>query len=369
MGAGRHLILGMLVLAALAAVAAATADARIPRFADGVETYAVPGWPVAPVDEQHPIRGSFFDPRPSASGLVYHNGIDISVREDQLEEGRPPYRAHRVYALEGGEVQLPDDVTRRRCAGRSLRVGRFGYGHVDAVGTVEDGQHVEPGQPIGWTCKGQWHMHLSEFKWVDGRQVWVNPLRPGGRLRPYTDTLAPVVHEIGFFEPAQPSWAVVDGAVTSPATGARYDAAALRGTVDVRARIGDPQSFAGWMGYFSFSFLRSEHVPSEIEASARAAGGPVLWRRTVFRADVLPAAFPYGEPYAPGTSQNLPVASCFHASQERCAGQYWFHVGAGPSSSFWNTESVPNGAYELCVSARDAVGNVGSSCVRATVAN
>jgi hypothetical protein len=42
------------------------------------------GWPVAPVDDQHPVRGSFLDPR---LGQLYHNGIDVSVRDDQPESG------------------------------------------------------------------------------------------------------------------------------------------------------------------------------------------------------------------------------------------------------------------------------------------
>lgn len=58
------------------------------------------GWPVAPIHEQHPIRGAFQEPRTAG----YHNGIDISVRDDRPEAGAPEGTTHKVFALEGGEV-------------------------------------------------------------------------------------------------------------------------------------------------------------------------------------------------------------------------------------------------------------------------
>ena len=48
------------------------------------------GWPVRPHDRQHPIRGSFLDPRPDpALGAVYHTGVDIAVRDDRPERAAP----------------------------------------------------------------------------------------------------------------------------------------------------------------------------------------------------------------------------------------------------------------------------------------
>ena len=71
------------------------------HYADGYR-----GWPVAPRTKQHPVRGSFLDPR---SGIVtggdgYHPGVDVAVRDDRPEAGAPPGRTHRVFALEGGRV-------------------------------------------------------------------------------------------------------------------------------------------------------------------------------------------------------------------------------------------------------------------------
>ena len=168
------------------------------------------GWPVGPRNRQHPVRGSWLDPR---SKPEYHPGIDISVRDDQPERGHPKGRTHRVYALEGGPVwriftQPPPGVE------SIIRIGHFTYGHVDPV--VELGQVVKPGQLIGWTFKDEWHLHLSEWRFPGGkpsasRQIQVNPLDPEGKIAPYRDTAAPVIREIRFHQPVgfglgDPQW-------------------------------------------------------------------------------------------------------------------------------------------------------------------
>jgi hypothetical protein len=154
------------------------------------------GWPVRPLHKQHPVRGSFLDPRPGG----FHFGIDISVRDDRPERGAPPGRTHRVYAVESGTVSNVID-SGSPCVLRRLWVGHFAYYHVDAA--VASGQHVSAGQMLGWTCRGQWHVHLSE---VTAGNVLVNPLHRGGKLNPYTDTEAPVIKRIAFYRVAPPLW-------------------------------------------------------------------------------------------------------------------------------------------------------------------
>ena len=71
------------------------------RYNDGFR-----GWPVRPHNRQHPVRGSFLDPRPDPEqGGIYHTGVDIAVRDDHPEQGAPVGRTHRVYAIEGGVVE------------------------------------------------------------------------------------------------------------------------------------------------------------------------------------------------------------------------------------------------------------------------
>ena len=116
------------------------------------------GWPVSPQHQQHPVRGTFLDPRPDPTfGAIYHTGVDVAVRDDRPEQGAPAGRTHRVFAIEGGVVEVATEPGVRG----SVRIGHFGYGHVDA--RVKRGDRVRAGQFIGWTTKGSWHVHLTEF--------------------------------------------------------------------------------------------------------------------------------------------------------------------------------------------------------------
>ena len=48
------------------------------------------GWPVSPQHQQHPVRGTFLDPRPDPTfGAIYHTGVDVAVRDDRPEQGAP----------------------------------------------------------------------------------------------------------------------------------------------------------------------------------------------------------------------------------------------------------------------------------------
>lgn len=169
------------------------------------------GWPVRPLFQQHPIRGSFLDLRPMGN----HFGIDINVRDARPESGAPRGRTHRVYAVEGGVAGNIRDGSAYGCGARRVEVGHFSYYHVDAV--VAAGERVSPGQMIGWTCKGWWHVHLSEFTFSNGGRVLVNPLRRGGKLRPYVDSARPVVHAIRFYRPAAQIWPIFPGRVRTSA--------------------------------------------------------------------------------------------------------------------------------------------------------
>ena len=130
-------------------------------------------------------------PRPDPKrGAIYHDGVDIAVRDDQPERGAPRGRTHRVYAIEGGPVFLATPPGVRGF----VHVGHFGYGHVDAL--VQPGETVAPGQHIGWTCAGDWHVHLSEFLFAGETRFVVNPLRREGKLHPYVDRAPPSIREI-----------------------------------------------------------------------------------------------------------------------------------------------------------------------------
>jgi hypothetical protein len=90
----RHFVVGLVLVVAIFPL---QADARAPgqfpsvafRYAD-----AWTGWPVAPTQSQHPIRGSFLDPRFPSGHL--HWGLDINVNDRAPVSDAPPARSHRV---------------------------------------------------------------------------------------------------------------------------------------------------------------------------------------------------------------------------------------------------------------------------------
>lgn len=321
------------------------------------------GWPVRPHRQQHPIRGSFLDPRPDPErGAVYHDGVDIAVRDDRPERGAPAGRTHRVYAIEGGPVFLATPSGVRGFA----HIGHFGYGHIDA--RVLTGETVTPGQHIGWTCEGDWHLHLSEFIFTgDGGRLRVNPLRPGGKVRPYVDRAAPLIREIRFYTPATPLWGRRPNTSVArllPA-GRRLNRNALFGRVDVRVRVSDPQSFSGW--FRDLPWLAAPHHPFRLAVKiTQLATGRVVRRREAFRAEQL-LDLPAGRHFAPGTEQNLPAGGCVRLHQSvRCDGIYWFRLFP---LRYWDTTRLPDGRYRLLVRAWDVAGNLSRSEVVVRIAN
>ena len=319
------------------------------------------GWPVRPHRRQHPIRGSFLDPRPDPErGAIYHDGIDVAVRDDRPERGAPAGRTHRVYAIEGGPVFL---ATPRGARGFA-RVGHFGYGHIDPI--VQTGESVAPGQHIGWTCDGDWHVHLSEFVFTTGRPLVVNPLRPGGKLHPYVDTARPEIREVRFYTPADPAWTrrPTTSVARLPHAGTRLVRNRLFGRVDVRVRVSDPQSYIGW--FEELPWLAAPHHPFRLAvAVVDLASGRAVRRREAFRAEQV-LGQPAEEHFAPGTEQNLPAGGCMsrHAAI-RCDGVYWFRL----FPRYWDTTRLADGRYDVRVRAWDVAGNVANANVVVTIAN
>jgi hypothetical protein len=336
---------------------------RIPGTLDLAQVYndSWRGWPVKPLHSQHPIRGSFLDPRPDPElGAIYHDGIDVAVRDDRPEPGAPAGRTHRVHAIEGGPVFL---ATRPGARGFA-RIGHFGYGHIDPL--VLTGETVVPGQHIGWTFTGDWHVHLSEFVFTSGRSIVVNPLRPGGKVQPFVDEARPEIREIRFYTPTAPAWSrrPTTSVARLPQAGTRLRRDRLSGRVDVRVRVSDPQSFVGW--FVELPWLAAPHHPFGLSVRiVDRATGRLVRRREAFRAEQV-LDQPAGLHFAPGTEQNLPAGGCMqrHAAM-RCDGVYWFRV----FPRFWDTTRLPDGRYDVRVRALDAAGNVATAGVTVTIAN
>ena len=327
------------------------------------------GWPVAPRKKQHPVRGSFLDPR---MGENYHHGIDVSVRDDKPEPGAPPGRAHQVFALEGGRVWRAIKPKKAGAEG-IVRAGHFGYGHVDPV--VAEGQLVRPGQLIAWTVAGGWHVHVSEWVFPGGdreKRIPVNPLSREGKIAPYSDLAPPVIHDIRFYTPASTPWRSALGRAIFPDAGFPMDPQQLAGLVDVRARIEDPQSFRGWLK--DFPILETALHPARVHVTlTRPADGARVVDRDVFRSEVTlgpegPAPVPISHHYAPSARQNLRAPTALKLGRSG-RGELWFRLFARPEGAYWDTALLANGPYRLKVTAWDLAGSKTSESVDVVIRN
>jgi hypothetical protein len=130
---------------------------------------AVPGWPLQPFHQQHAIRAGINELRPAN----FHVAVDIEAHNFQP-----------VYAIQSGYASIRYPGT----GDVNVDVGNFYYWHIDP--TVVNGQYVVAYKTvIGKVLYGFYHLALSEGSTSD----YLNPLRPGGSLRPYTDTEAPII--------------------------------------------------------------------------------------------------------------------------------------------------------------------------------
>lgn len=325
------------------------------------------GWPVNPEHAQHPVRGSFLDPRgKDDTGLSgYHFGIDISVDDQHPEPGAPPLLSHRVYAVESGTVSTPANVLAKPCLDRRLEIGHFAYWHVSPI--VRARQHIRAGQQIGWSCRGVWHVHLSEWQVYQGKLVWVNPLHKGGRLGPYADTAPPVVNGLLFVTPPARPW-LPTTSLAQPDTSTPLSASDLHGLVELRANIGDPQSFLGFLT--RNPTWPTDFAPYRVTVQIRnSRTGRTVMNRISFQADQLPQT-PFIVHYAPGTIEDDNMQECVGPpAPPKCIGTYWFRPFSRFRQEYWNTRTAPNGQYTVTVRAYDLAGGVGSRSTTITVKN
>ena len=255
-----------------------------------------------------------------------HRGVDISA-----PDGSP------VYPVVSGVVTVVDP--------RSMWVrvdsggGRmFEYWHIHP--TVAIGSHVEAQRTVlGHIHRGSHHVHLTELD--DGYPV--NPLAPG-HLGPYADRTTPMVTSIAF---------------RSSETSRERLPSLIRGRVLLVAGAEDAPTIAApgpWRGM--------PMTPALLTWEIRSWSGRVVVKRQAavdFRNTLGSRSF--WHVYARGTYQNMAVLGR-HFSWAQ-PGSYLFRLSASP----FDTRRLPNGAYDLVVTATDVRGNSSSLKRRFAVKN
>jgi hypothetical protein len=199
---------------------------------------------------------------------------------------------------------------------------------------------------IAWTCRGRWHLHLSEhLHRPHGEVVWLNPLRPGGKLGPVADTARPVIRGFRIYRGER-----------------RIFGATIAGTVNVTANALDrfsPQADE-WPGAPEAGL----HVyRAEVELR-RSSHGRLLQKRRLFRLDTVPR--PRRHHYTKGpTHRNVTVHDCAERLVAPCDPALWIRLW--PTG--WNTRRVANGVYDIRLVVYDTAGNSASRSLRVRVRN
>lgn len=150
-------------------------DRLVPFWSDGracsvgcTAPGAIPGWPIQPFHRQHAIRAAINELRPAN----FHVAVDVEARNGT-----------NVYPMQSGFVHIrymgTGDV--------NVDVGAFDYWHIHP--TVAEGQYASAYRTkLGWVLYDFRHVAVSE-----GQGQYLNPLRPGGSLRPYGDAEPPII--------------------------------------------------------------------------------------------------------------------------------------------------------------------------------
>jgi hypothetical protein len=308
------------------------------------------GWPLAPQHQGHAVYGTFLNPTTAwPSGMPppnagFHKAIDILVDD---RKGHQPVRA-----IEGGRVKEAKHTWQTTPLGERVRcgvvsLGHFRYAHV--VPSVATGELVAPGQEVGTTCPGWWHIHLEEVAHQGGRRILLNPLRPGGKLDPIRDTGRPVVSAMRIYPKSSEN-------DPHPLVLPRDR---VQGVVVPVALAMDSFPLKEWPG----APVVPLHVYRARIELAHDDGTPVLERR-LFQIDAAPGPA-WRHYFRPLTRRSAPVAVCVVRKPGDCAGRYWLRLW----ENGWDTRQVRNGWYRLTLVVEDAVGKEASRTLRFRVRN
>jgi len=193
---------------------------------------------------------------------------------------------------------------------------------------------------LGAILEGQEHVHFTE---IDNHRI-VNPVK-AGHLTPYRDATRPEVDAITF---------------RATDLGRDLMPSFLRGSIDLIAEAYDTPALpvpGAWKGMPVAPALLTWHLQT---LAGREIGGThvaVDFRR------VIPPNPEFWSYYARGTYQNMSVFKPHYSYAQ--PGCFLYKLTRGR----FDTRSVPDGIYDLVVTATDIRGNHSSSSRRITIHN
>jgi hypothetical protein len=280
---------------------------------------AIPGWPIKPFHHQHAIRAGLNELRPAN----FHVAVDIQAKNSQP-----------VYAIQSGYASIRYPGT----GDVNVDVGNFYYWHIDPA--VSDGEYVTAYKTvIGHVLYGFYHVALSEGSSSD----YLNPLRPGGSLLPYTDTEPPVIGIPRIFSDGR----VIVGAFDPQsfvARGFHYETPVLA-PASLAWRLYDAHNHA--LTGLEWALRGSQNLPPNLKSTVFAPGATDPGFFCFFKRRRCIPNWVYW--LAGGLTQRLPLGSlqpgryrlttyAWDWKGNTSALDHWFHVPLGASAASGSRE-------------------------------
>src|SRR5713101_3573720 len=297
------------------------------------------GWPVKPFDREHPVRGVIGEPRtlflaPPTLDSVLHGGGSFSFHQG-IDIAAPDGTA--VYPVMSGVVTHVDVAWWIRVDAGNGHT--FEYWHIRPLVAV--GDHVSVDETVlGHILREEGHVHLTEYE--NGRVA--NPLATG-HIGPYTDRTAPEVAAISFRR-----------SDTSRDLLPNF----IRGSVELVAQAYDEPTMPV-PGLWHNLPMTPALVTWRIQ---RWTGKVVVAEHVAFdHRSTVPPDSAFWNTYARGTYQNMSVFMPHYSYLQ--AGCYLFKL----TPQLYDTRTIPDGIYDLVVTATDIRGNSSSRIQRFTVHN
>jgi hypothetical protein len=327
-------------------------------------------WPVQPTDQMHGIRGSFGDARYPD----YHHGVDIPLNDDRPRRGAPSWASQRVFAVRSGRVwyQLRRPTTpSSSCTENRTAIDQTIYYHV--VPTVSEGQYVRAGEPIGWSCRGRWHIHITQGYGPNP----VNPLT-NGLFKPYWNKIKPTITEFAVYTPCDSRAVVYEGRVVVRQCGRKLNPDNVAGRIDLRFQAYEEQPKVGVFATHPWIYAPLHPYQASVRVTRLIGGEPtgrVFINRRIWQLEHFQSMKPMNVHFAPGFRRWQPMRQCSrHRDYARCQGNYWYRAFAtdyinGEYGRYLNTRDMPNGRYRVMVTLRSHTGMIGGRYIDITVNN
>jgi hypothetical protein len=272
---------------------------------------ASPGWPIKPFHRQHAIRAGLNELRPAN----FHVAVDIQAKNQEP-----------VYAIQSGYASIRYPGT----GDVNVDVGNFYYWHIKPA--VSAGQYVTAYRTvIGRVLSGFYHLALSEGSSAD----YLNPLRPGGSLLPYSDTERPILGVPHILSDGR----VVEGAFDPQsvvASGFHYETPVLA-PASLAWRLYDSHDHA--LTGLQWALRGSQNLPPDLRSTVFAPGATAPGFECFFTRHRCIPKWVYW--LAGGLTERLPLSS-LHPGRYRLTVYGWDWAGNTSALDHWFR--VPSGS-------------------------